>query len=81
MMVFFEGRMFPQSDAGLLEAMRKAVRDSEGSPVLLLKADASVSSGRLDQLIDYAREAGFVRVLKAREDSRSVLPQVKEGAR
>lgn len=71
-MVFFEGRMFPQRDSNLREAMAAIVRESKSAmPTLLLRMDGSVTMRRFFQLKSYAEEAGFVKIQIAGEDPRS----------
>jgi biopolymer transport protein ExbD len=71
-MVFFGGRMFPQDDAALRVALRKAALASgDPAPVLLLKMDRAVSVSRFFQLKDYAEAAGFAKIQIAGEDKRS----------
>lgn len=66
---FFEGRKLARN--ALPERLKAFVQtlslQGEDAPILLLKADASIPSASLFQIMDAAREAGFAQIHLAAE--------------
>jgi len=64
---FFEGRKLAKSTLQEHLTRYVASRESDKPPMLLLKADESITSANLFNLMDIARTAGFTEVHLAAE--------------
>lgn len=74
---FFEGRKLSRLTLGEhLAAYVDGLQDNQ-HPVLLLKADASITSSVLFELMDSARRAGFAEIHLAAEPDQEQSPPVE----
>jgi biopolymer transport protein ExbD len=64
-MAFFDGRRYRVDSPELRDAFAAAVKQHGRDSVLLLKADKTLTLERITLLGDFAREAGFKKVLLA----------------